>query len=88
MNEQKFVDDLSSPRLKKIVEITSKTDSWFDYNDLVSMLLNEHTSHQSPSKRAQRSRRAVTYFIRLGVLLADPEKGVKFNKDFIPLNQK
>lgn len=75
MNVQKFKADFQdkSGKMNKIIDSCLSKAEWFFPNDL----------NPKPQKM-----KSIKYFLKIGFLVADPEKGLKVNPDFTPRNQQ
>jgi len=92
MDIEKFKRDFKSPRTKIIIDVTTKKKDFVDFNELVNTLskdaIKRNTTKKNYKGYPSRSIKSIMYLIKIGFLLIDKDKGVKFNEDFIPLNQK
>jgi hypothetical protein len=95
---EKFTRDWLSPTQQQAIRYCLKRkDEWIAYDELYSYMqrtrMKRHPDKvERHGKRYQGQpcsiRRTIRVFVQYGFLLADPQKGLKVNQDFIPINQK
>ncbi len=71
-------------RAKAIIDYATNNKGWMTFEELFNVGHRASTTQRKPAD----TRRSIKRFIIIGFLLADPKKGIKFNPDFIPLDQK
>uniref|UniRef100_A0A6H1ZL52 Uncharacterized protein n=1 Tax=viral metagenome TaxID=1070528 RepID=A0A6H1ZL52_9ZZZZ len=94
MNKEKFVSDFKHcPRAKQIIELSLNEKDWFNYQALFDVVTEEARKRNTNKVKDYQgnpssTRKNILYLIKIGFLLADPQKGLKTNRDFVPTSQK
>lgn len=95
---EKFIQDWASPTQRHAIRYClERKDKWIEYDTLYSYM--QHTRMKRHPDKVERHgdryqgkpcsiRKTIRVFIQYGFLLADPQKGLKVNPDYIPINQQ
>ena len=85
-NAQKFLNDWPGARMRAIIAFCLNKHDWFPYQKLFDFSIKESLNIAKHTGKFK-TRHCIMTLIKIGFLLADPEKGLKFNPDFTPKNQ-
>lgn len=92
MDEQKFLDTFKgNKRGYFAVDYALKQKDWFDYNVFFDAICNDAISRRTSGKskgKPSDTRKCILYLIKIGFLEVNPEKGLRVDKNFVPVSQK
>ena len=94
MNTEKFISDFKHcPRAKQIIRLSLNEKGWFNYQALFDVVTEKAKKRNTKKTKDYQgnpssTRKNILYLIKIGFLIADPQKGLKANRDFVPTNQK
>lgn len=80
-NKQLFYNDFKGGKAKRLFAFVDKQKDWFSFDDLFKAV-------KSVDNKDKDVIRDILYFVKIGFLVADPEKGLKENEEFVPVSQK
>lgn len=93
MQKELFRLTLRSRRQKYLFDICEQQNDYFSYNDILEKLINfskklDRGQGLKTEGRPSLCRNFIFFFVKIGYLEGHPAKGLRVNKDFIPLSQK
>jgi len=93
MNKEKFRESIKNNMMKLLFDYCENKEGWFDYQETVEYYKKEVRAYYRAKgykgeNKPKKSFRQILFFLRIGYLEADPQKGLRVNKDFIPVSQK
>lgn len=92
-NHKLFRQQFKSNKIQFVFDFCEKQKGWFKYDDLYNYCIAKNTEYYNKIGKKTEGKpyfvkKFILYFIKIGYLSIDPQKGIKVNPDFIPLNQR
>jgi len=94
MDIERFKNNFQSNRMRNIIDFSYKKQDWFSYNELFEHITNEAKNYyisigkEDSNGKPSETQKQLRYLIKIGFFEINPQKGIRINKDFTPVDQR